>query len=60
MADRFTHREPLLTYAGAQTAAEFAYFDSSKAQEELGLEFRPLDETLRDTVAWFREIGMIK
>lgn len=60
ISDRFTHREPLLTYAGAQTAAEFTYFDSTKAQKELGLEFRPLDDTLRDTVAWFRQIGMIK
>ena len=59
IADRFTHREPVLTYAGAQTAAQFAYFDSSKAQKELGLNFRPLDETLRDAVQWFHEIGMI-
>ena len=60
IADRFTHKEPVITYAGAQTAAEYAYYDSTKAQTELGLNFRPLDDTLRDSVAWFREIGMIQ
>ena len=60
VADSVTHREPVLTYAGAQTAAQFAYFDGSKAQNELGLTYRPLEETVRDSIAWFREIGMIK
>ena len=60
VADSITHKEPVLTYAGAKTAAEFAYFDGSKAQKELGLAFRPLEETIRDAIAWFRQIGMIK
>jgi len=58
-ADKFTHKEPVLTYAGARTAAMFAYYDCSKAPRELGLTFRPLEETIRDSVAWFREIGQI-
>jgi len=29
-------------------------FDHSKSKKELGLEFRPLEETLRDEIAWFR------
>jgi len=58
-ADRFTHREPLLTYAGARTAALYAYYDCTKAARELGLTFRPLEETIQDSVAWFREIGQI-
>jgi dihydroflavonol-4-reductase len=60
VADRFTHKEPVLTYAGAQTASRYAYYDSTKARTELGLDFRPLEETVRDSVAWFREIGMIR
>ncbi len=30
-------------------------YNSSKAEKELGVTFRPLDETLSDTIAWFRE-----
>ncbi len=60
ISDRFTHKEPVVTYASAQTAAEYAYYDCSKAPNELGLTFRPLEETVRDAVAWFREIGLIR
>jgi dihydroflavonol-4-reductase len=59
IADRYTHKEPILTYASAQTAAQFAYYDCTKAPRELGLTYRPLEETIHDSVAWFREIGMI-
>ncbi len=59
IANRYTHKEPILTYAGAQTAAQYAYYDCSKAPDELGLTFRPLEETIGDSVAWFREIGLI-
>ncbi len=31
------------------------WYNSSKAEKELGVTFRPLDETLSDTIAWFRE-----
>lgn len=60
IADTITHREPVLTYATAQTSAKFCYFDNSKARSELGLTFRPVDETIRDSITWFRKIGMIK
>lgn len=32
-----------------------SYFDNTKAVEQLGASFRPLDETLRDAVAYFRD-----
>lgn len=35
-------------------------FDSSRAERELGVRFRPLEETLRDAVAWLREAGMLE
>jgi dihydroflavonol-4-reductase len=31
-----------------------AFFSSAKATAELGVHFRPIEETLRDAVAWFR------
>ncbi len=33
--------------------------DSSKARTELGIEFRPLTETLADTIAWLHEAGLV-
>lgn len=38
--------------AQARLMARYWWYDSTRAQEELGVRFRPLDETLRDTVLW--------
>ncbi len=34
-------------------------FDHGKSQRELGLEFRPVDTTLRDAIEWFRAHGYL-
>ena len=60
VSERFTQKEPSVTYGAARSFAEHAYFDNTKAKKELGLTFRPLEETLRDSIAWFRQAGMIK
>jgi dihydroflavonol-4-reductase len=60
VSEGFTHKEPPVTYGAARSFAEYAYFDNTKAKEELGLTFRPFEETLRDSIAWFRKAGMIK
>lgn len=39
--------------------ARFHWYDSSKAHQELGWRIRPLEETLRDAVAWLRQVGYI-
>jgi dihydroflavonol-4-reductase len=38
---------------------EKARFDCGKAERELGLGFRPLEETLRDAAAWYRREGWL-
>lgn len=40
---------------GIQTLLEKANLSSAKAERELGATFRPLRETLKDTVTWYRE-----
>ena len=50
---------PPLDYATAQIAQYFWYYGGDKAAPELGLTTRPLDETLRDALAWFREQRMV-
>jgi len=54
---RITGREPLIPLAGVQMARKRMYFDSSKAQRELGLHQRPVEEALRRAVTWFNDIG---
>ena len=48
-------RRPLMDAATAQLMRYRWYYDSTKAMGELGYTPRPLDETLRDMVAWLRE-----
>jgi len=36
-------------------AAHRMYFDSRKAEQELGYTHRPAEEALRDAVAWFSQ-----
>jgi dihydroflavonol-4-reductase len=38
-----------------KTLSEWRALDTSKARRELGFEPRPLSDTVRDTIAWFRE-----
>jgi dihydroflavonol-4-reductase len=41
--------------AQARLMARYWWYDNRRAEEELGVRFRPLDETLRDTVRWLRD-----
>lgn len=50
---------PDVTRTFLRYGATPSFFTSAKATTELGLEFRPFDETLRDALAWFREHGML-
>jgi dihydroflavonol-4-reductase len=57
---RLTNTPVRLPLVGIQTLHLKRGVDSSKAERELGASFRPLEDTLRDTVAWFRENGYVK
>ena len=35
------------------------FYDNRKAVEELGVEFRPLDDTIRDAIAFYKDRGML-
>jgi dihydroflavonol-4-reductase len=43
--------------AGIQTLLEKVNLSAAKAERELGATFRPLKETLKDTVAWYQAQG---
>jgi dihydroflavonol-4-reductase len=53
-------RRPLMDANTARLMRYRWYYDSSQAKRDLGYCPRPLDETLRDTVAWLRENHYIR
>ena len=57
---RITGKEPLIPLAGVRMAKKFMYFDSSKAEKELGLPRRPVAEALGRAVEWFRANGYVR
>jgi dihydroflavonol-4-reductase len=56
---RLTNEPPLLARTFFEFTLKPAYFTNDKAKRELGASFRPIDESVRDAVRWFREHGMI-
>ena len=53
----YTLRVPVVETA--RTMRHLQPLDSSKAQRDLGLSPRPLADTVRDTLDWFREHGYL-
>jgi dihydroflavonol-4-reductase len=53
-ADHVSHKEPPATYKSMRYAQRSAFFSNAKAKRELGLRTRPLEETVRRAVEWFR------
>lgn len=60
LATRFTGKPPLLTPAECDASKGGLVCNAAKARRELGLTVRPLEETLKDALAWFSAHGYIK
>lgn len=56
LADVLTHREPAATVTGVRLTRRRMHFDAGNSLRELGLQPRPVADSLADAVAWFREI----
>ena len=59
---RLTGRPVLLSLASVRLLAREGgrtRFDHRKSEQELGLSFRPVAETLRDEITWFRAAGIL-
>ena len=54
----FTGTHPGITVSGIRTIRHPWFFDCAKARRELELDPRPLDETLRNAVAWHLKSGI--
>ena len=56
---RISGREPRATVDGVRMAKKKMFYSSDKAVRELGYQFRPACEALRDAITWFRENGYV-
>ena len=54
-----TKRRPWVSLDEARTASHSFIFDTSRAREELGLEWTPLPVGLEKTVSWLRQEGLV-
>jgi dihydroflavonol-4-reductase len=59
VADVFTHRSPAATVTGVKLTRRRMHFDARRSLAELGLNPRPVVESLADAVAWFRKMAWI-
>jgi dihydroflavonol-4-reductase len=56
----FTGKEPFLTVDGLKMSQYLMFFNSEKAQRELGYHARPYTEGLSDALDWFRGSGYLR
>jgi dihydroflavonol-4-reductase len=54
-ADHISHRMPMATVTGVRLTKRTMHFDPSATYAELGLKPRPIEESARDAVRWYRE-----
>ena len=57
---KIVRRKPLFTSYAVYTLGTNSNFSNKKAQEKLGYTIRPIEQTLQDTVDWFKKMGKIK
>ncbi|TAL03516.1 MAG: NAD-dependent epimerase/dehydratase family protein [Rhodospirillaceae bacterium] len=56
---RISGREPFVTVDGVKLARKKMFFAWDKAARDLGYKPRPVDDALRDAIAWFKAAGML-
>jgi dihydroflavonol-4-reductase len=54
-----TGREPFATIDGVRMAKYRMFFESTKAEQQLGYRARPYNEGISDALRWFREAGYL-
>jgi dihydroflavonol-4-reductase len=59
-ADVVTHRAPAATVTGVKLTRRRMHFDARPSLQELGIKPRPVVQSIRDAVDWFRTSGMLK
>ncbi len=57
---RRANTEPLLSRNFFEYSTRPCFFSGKRSEQELGAVYRPLRETLRDAIAYFRERGLLR
>ncbi|MEO0949429.1 MAG: NAD-dependent epimerase/dehydratase family protein [Cyanobacteria bacterium J06641_5] len=60
VADWITHSPPQAPFTGVRLARSPMRFNSQKAQAELGLQCRPVRESLADAIRWYQQRGLLQ
>jgi dihydroflavonol-4-reductase len=60
LADVLTHEMPAATVTGVMLTRRTMHFDARRSLEDLGLQPRPVAQSLADAVAWYREQGWLR
>jgi dihydroflavonol-4-reductase len=60
VARTFTHRAPRASLTEVRMARKKMFFDSAKAQTELGYETAPIDDALKRAINFFRMNGLAR
>lgn len=60
LAARRTGKPPILTRTFFEYSLKPSYYDNGKSVRELGARYRPIDETIRDAVDYFRRVGRLR
>ena len=55
-----TGRPPKATVTGVRLTRRTMHFDASRSLAELGLQPRPVRQSLADAVAWLRQTGALE
>jgi dihydroflavonol-4-reductase len=58
-ATHVTGNVPMATVTGVRLTRRCMFFDSSASLTELGLAPRPVEESARDAVDWYRSLGWL-
>ena len=57
---KITKKQPVITAPVVRMGSKYAYFDVSKAVNELGLPQTPVKTAIEKAVNWYRENGYVK
>lgn len=58
-SDRISKKTPLSTPVEIKYASNYLFFDNSKAITDLGMKFRPVNDSIAESIEWFTENGML-
>jgi len=58
-SDYISKKPPLSTPVEVEYAANHLFVDNAKAKKELGLKFRPVEDSLKESIVWFKKNKLV-